>query len=56
MLIVIGSLLSDDHVLLKSMYEAHKILRALKMTYEQIHACSKSAPYLGKNMRKQSTI
>ena len=38
---VIGSLLPDDHVLPKSMYEAQKLLRALKMTYEQIHACLK---------------
>jgi hypothetical protein len=41
LLTVIGSLLPDDHVLSKSMYEAQKILRALKMTYEQIHACPK---------------
>jgi hypothetical protein len=41
LLTVIGSLLPDDHVLPKSMYEAQKLLRALKMTYEQIHACSK---------------
>ena len=41
LLTVIGSLLPDDHVLPKSMYEAQKLLRALKMTYEQIHACPK---------------
>jgi hypothetical protein len=41
LLIVIGSLLREDHVLPKSMYEAQKLLRALKMTYEQIHACLK---------------
>jgi hypothetical protein len=41
LLTVIGSLLLEDHVLPKSMYEAQKLLRALKMTYEQIHACSK---------------
>jgi hypothetical protein len=41
LLTFIGSLLSEVHVLPKSMYEAHKLLRALKMTYEQIHACSK---------------
>jgi hypothetical protein len=40
-LTVIGSLLPEDHVLPKSMYEAHKLLRALKITYEQIHACPK---------------
>jgi hypothetical protein len=41
LLSVIGSLLPDDHILPKSMYEAQKLLRALKMTYEQIHACPK---------------
>jgi hypothetical protein len=41
LLIVIGSLLLEDHVLPKSMYKAQKLLRALKMTYEQIHACPK---------------
>jgi hypothetical protein len=41
LLTVIGSLLPEDHVLPKSMYEAHKLLRALKMTYEHIHACPK---------------
>jgi hypothetical protein len=34
LLTVIGSMLPDDHVLPKSMYEAQKLLRALKMTYE----------------------
>jgi hypothetical protein len=41
LLTVFGRLLLDDHVLPKSMYEAQKLLRALKMTYEQIHACPK---------------
>jgi hypothetical protein len=41
LLTVIGSLLPEEHVLSKSMYEAHKLLRALKMTYEQIYACPK---------------
>jgi hypothetical protein len=41
LLTVIGSLLPEDHILPKSMYEAQKLLRALKMTYEQIHACLK---------------
>ena len=41
LLTVIGSLLPEDHVLPKSMYEAQKLLCALKMTYEQIHACLK---------------
>jgi len=41
MLQVIGSLLPEGHILPKSMYEAQKLLRALKMAYEQIHACPK---------------
>jgi hypothetical protein len=41
LLTVIGSLLLEDHVLSKSMYEPHKHLRVLKMTYENIHACLK---------------
>jgi hypothetical protein len=41
MLTVIGSLLPDGHILLKSMYESHKLLRALKMPYDQIHVCPK---------------
>jgi hypothetical protein len=34
LLTIIGSMLPEYHVLPKSMYEAQKILRALKMTYE----------------------
>jgi hypothetical protein len=34
MLTVIGSLLLDDHILPKSMYESQKLLRALKMLYD----------------------
>jgi hypothetical protein len=41
MLTVIGSLLPEDHILPKSMYESQKLLHALKMPYEQIHACLK---------------
>jgi len=41
MLIVIGSLLPEGHILPKTMYEAQKLLHALKMPYEQIHACPK---------------
>jgi hypothetical protein len=41
LLTVIGSFLLEDHVLPKSLYEAQKLLRALKMMYEQIHACLK---------------
>jgi hypothetical protein len=41
MLIGIGSLLSDGHIMPKSMYESQKLLRALKMPYDQIHVCPK---------------
>jgi hypothetical protein len=41
MLTGIGSLLPEGHILPKSMYEAQKLLRALKMPYDQIHACTK---------------
>jgi hypothetical protein len=41
LLMVIGSLLPEDHVRPKSMYKAQKLLRAINMTYEQIYACSK---------------
>ena len=38
MLAVFGSLLPEDHILPKNLYESQKLLRALKMPYEQIHA------------------
>jgi hypothetical protein len=41
MLAVIGSLLPECHILPKSMYKSQKLLCALKMSYEQIHACLK---------------
>jgi hypothetical protein len=41
LLTVIGSLLLEDHILPKSMYKAQKLLSALKIMYEQIHACLK---------------
>jgi hypothetical protein len=56
MLTVFGSMLPEGHILPKSMYKAQKVLRALKMPYEQIHACLKGASYLGKNTWKQSTM
>jgi hypothetical protein len=40
-LIVIGSLHPNGHILPKIMYESQKLLHALKMSYEQIHACPK---------------
>ena len=39
MLTVIGSLLPEGHILPKNLYEAKKLLPALKMPYEMIHAC-----------------
>jgi len=41
MLTVFGSLLPEAHILRKSMYEAQKLLRSLKMPYGKIHACPK---------------
>ena len=41
MLTVFGSMLPEGHILPKRMYESRKLLRALKMPYEQIHACPK---------------
>jgi len=41
MLTVIGSILPAGHLLPQNMYESQKVLRALKMSYEQIHACLK---------------
>ena len=38
-LTVFGSMLPKDHILPKSMYQAQKILGALKMPYEQIYFC-----------------
>ena len=39
MLSVIGSMLPEGHILPKSLYEAKKLLQALKMPYELIHTC-----------------
>jgi len=39
MLTVIATLLPDGHILPPNMYESQKLLKALKMPYEQIHAC-----------------
>lgn len=36
-LAVIGTLLPEGHILPKSMYDAQKLLRALKMPYKQIN-------------------
>ena len=52
MLTVIGDLLPKGHVLPKSMYESQKVLRALKMPYEQIHACPKGCVLFRKEHAK----
>jgi hypothetical protein len=41
MLIVFSSMFLEGHILPKSMYGAQKVLRALNMPFEQIHACPK---------------
>ena len=56
MLTVVGSLLPDGHILPKSMYEAQKLLRALKMHMSRYMLVRRDASYLGKNMWKQSTV
>jgi hypothetical protein len=52
LLTFIGRLLPGDHVLPKSMYEAHKLLHALKMTYEHMHACPKGCVLFRKEYTK----
>ena len=56
MLTVIGSLLPEGHILSKSMYESRRLLRALCMQYEKIHACLKGCVLFRKNTRIQSTV
>jgi hypothetical protein len=41
MLTVFASMLPEGHILPKSLYESQKLLRALKMPYDKIHACPK---------------
>jgi hypothetical protein len=41
MLVVIGGLLLEGHHLSNSLYESTRLVRALKMPYEQIHCCPK---------------
>ena len=41
MLAVFGEMLPKGHLLPKNTYESQKLLRALKMPYESIHACPK---------------
>jgi hypothetical protein len=41
MLAVFGTMLPEKHTLLMNLYEAEKLLRMLKMSYEKIHVCPK---------------
>jgi len=41
MMAIIGDLLPEGHHLPSSLYESTRLLRALKMSYEQIHCCPK---------------
>ena len=49
---VFGDMLPKGHILPKNMYEARKVLRALKMPYEQIHACPKGCVLFRKEHEK----
>ena len=51
LLALIGSLLPESHILPKSLYESQKLLRALKMPYEQIHVCPNSCVLFRKENR-----
>jgi hypothetical protein len=53
MLTVFGNMFLEGHILPKSMYESHKLLRALKMPYEQIHACPKGCILFRKDHAKE---
>jgi hypothetical protein len=52
LLTIIASLLLEDHILPKSMYEAQKLFRALKMMYEKKHACPKGYTLFRKEYTK----
>ena len=39
MLTIFGSMIPEDHILPKTIYQATKILSALKIPYEQLHSC-----------------
>jgi hypothetical protein len=41
MLAVFDTMLPEKHILLKNLYEAEKLLRMLKMSYDKIHVCPK---------------
>jgi hypothetical protein len=52
MLAVVGSLLLEGHILPKNLYESQKLLRALKMSYEHIHACPNGCVLFRKDHEK----
>jgi ferredoxin-like protein FixX len=51
-LTVIGTLFLEGHILPKSLYESQKLLCALKMSYEKIHACPKGCILFRKDYEK----
>jgi hypothetical protein len=52
MLVVVGSLLSEGHILPKNLYESQKLLLTLKMPYEHIHACPNGCVLFSKDHEK----
>jgi hypothetical protein len=52
LLAVVASLLPEGHVLSKNLYESQKLLRALKMPYESIHACPNGCVLFWKDHEK----
>ena len=52
MLTMLGTLLPEGHILPKNTYESEKLLRTLKMPYEQIHACPKGCVLFRKDHEK----
>jgi len=56
MLTIFGSMLPEDHILPKTMYQATKILGALKMPYDQIHSCLNGCILFRKEQRLKLTV
>ena len=52
MLTVLGKLLPEGHILPKNTYESQRLLRALKMPYEPIHACPNGCVLFRKDHEK----
>jgi hypothetical protein len=49
---MISDMLPEYHILPKNMYEAQKVLRALKMPYEKMHACPNGCVLFRKDHEK----